>query len=97
MLVAGAPRSAASVVTADVTAPSWTNDAPYATNFYGDGFDIAVALDEPGVVHYAVVVENTTCSDADTYATVSAGTDECDSTSNARAREASPSPSPTPS
>ena len=70
VLVAGAPRSAASVVTADVTAPSWTNDAPYATNFYGDGFDIAVALDEPGVVHYAVVVENTTCSPLDTYATV---------------------------
>ena len=45
-----------------------------------------MALDEPGVVHYAVVVENTTCSDADTYATVSAGTDGCGSTSNARAR-----------
>ena len=67
---------AAPVVTADVTAPSWTNDAPYATNFTATGSN-AVALDEPGVVHYAVVVVNTTCSDADTYATVSAGTDGC--------------------
>lgn len=85
VLIAGAPSSAASVTTADVTAPAWTNDAPYAANFYGDGFDIAVALDEPGVVHYAVVVENATCSDADTHATVLAGTDGCGSTANKRA------------
>ena len=97
VLVAGASRSAASVVTADVTAPSWTNDAPYATNFYGDGLDIAVALDEPGVVHYAVVVEE--------HARLRRGHVRHRLGRDGRVRfdveraraEASPSPSPTPS
>lgn len=71
--------SVASLRTADNTAPAWHGDAPHATNFFGDGFDVSVALDEPGVVHFLVVANHSdfACSAAPTNAQVKAGLNGC--------------------
>ena len=64
VLLAGYPETAASVTTADVTAPTFATDYPKATNFHGDGFDLAVKMDEPGRVYYAIIdKDSTNCDD----------------------------------
>lgn len=75
------PSSAtvASLKTADDIAPVWVG-SPNATNFFGDGFDIEVALNEPGVVFYSVV-KNDACAVDPTNAKVLTGSNGCDDAS----------------
>ena len=79
--------SAASLRTADITAPAWFDDAPHATNFFGDGFDIAVALSEPGVVHFVVVANHSefACDSAPSNAQVERGVNGCENAAASRA------------
>ena len=66
-----------SFATADVTAPTFTNSTPGYTHVSGEGFDLQLQIDEPGVVWYALV--NSTCATDPTTAQIRAGTDGCDS------------------
>ena len=79
--------SVASLRTADDTAPAWYDDAPHATNFFGDGFDVAVALSEPGTVHFAVVANHSdfACAAAPTNAQVKLGLNGCANATASRA------------
>ena len=79
--------SVASLRTADAAAPAWYDDAPHATNFFGDGFDVAVALSEPGTVRFLVVANHSdfACDADPTNAQVRAGLNGCANASATRA------------
>lgn len=83
VLVLNYPETAPSVITADVTPPEWVDKTPYPTDFFGTGFDLVVALDEPGAAWYAVTM-NGVCDDFPTQAQIRAGTDGCGNAARAR-------------
>lgn len=83
VLVLNYPPTAPSVITADVTPPKWVKETPYPTDFFGTGFDLVVALDEPGVAWYAVTM-NGVCDDFPTQAQIRGGTDGCGNVAQAQ-------------
>ena len=82
VLVLNYPETAPSVITADVTPPKWVKQTPYPTDFFGTGFDLVVALDEPGVAWYAVTM-NGVCDTWPTQAQIRNGTDGCENAAQA--------------
>jgi hypothetical protein len=82
VLVLNYPDRAPSVITADVTPPKWVKQTPYPTDFFGTGFDLVVALDEPGVAWYAVTM-NGVCDTWPTQAQIRNGADGCDNVAQA--------------
>ena len=75
----------ASLRTADAAAPAWYDDAPHATNFFGDGFDVAVALASRDGAFSSSPTTATACGADPTNAQVRAGLNGCANASATRA------------
>ena len=73
-----------SVITADVTPPTFTSSTPAVDKFDEHGFNVKFELNEPGVVHYtAMQSTGVTCATSPTHRQVRAGTNGCDHPANA--------------